>query len=197
MSGSTCALIDLENLDSMAGELRWEDDRPLRYVGNGYPPFFDLETLAELIRERFAPVETIKAFAHLNRFTGYEPVMKRAGVVPVDVPSVRQSKNAADIAMAFEAARCVYTCPSVSRLVIASHDSDFRPVAFALKAIGRRTVGLGFEEGNWCEEWVGACDEFVWIPQPEGWGHYDEPPDEEVELVWPGGYGYGRRGNNY
>ena len=136
-------------------------------------------------------MQTIKAFAHLNRFTCYEPVMARAGVVPVDVPSIWSGKNAADIAMAYDAAECVHTLPGVSTLLIASHDSDFRPVVFSLKKAGKRAVGLGFEEGNCCDEWVEACREFVKVPCPDDWGdRFDSPPDEEGVFCAPDGRYY-------
>lgn len=202
MQGPTIALIDLENLDQAAGDIRHGRRKPPRWVGNPHPPFFDLEALAGLIRERFSPVRAIRAFAHLNRFTCYEPVMAQAGIIPVDVPSIWSGKNAADIAMAYHAAELVHAAPEVDTYVIASHDSDFRPVAAALKKAGKRVVGLGLEDGNCCDEWVEACDEFVRVPRPDDWdadiGRCPDDWDDEDDDDEYGGYGsYGPRLRRY
>lgn len=126
------------------------------------PAQFDLQPGLDRLLER-GKVVFRKAYADWHRFAPARAHLHDKGVELVDVPpSTRAGKNAADIRLVIDALELAYQRDHVDAFAIASGDSDFCPLAYKLREIGRTVIGLSVREST-SPLFVKACDEFVYL----------------------------------
>ena len=77
-------------------------------------------------------------------------------------PSTRAGKNGADVRLVIDALELAYLREHIDTFVIASGDSDFCPLAYKLREVGRTVIGMGVREAT-SPLFVKACDEFIYL----------------------------------
>lgn len=141
------------------------------------PETFDLQPMLDRLLERGRVVYR-RAYADWSRFGGARPNLHEKGVELIDVPpSTRTGKNGADIRLVIDALELAYQREHVDAFAIASGDSDFCPLAYKLREIGRTVIGLAVREAT-SPLFVKACDEFVYFAPPK-------PRQEKAEKKAP------------
>lgn len=126
------------------------------------PESFDLQPALDRLLGR-GKVVFRRAYADWSRFGPARPHLHDHGVELIDVPpSTRAGKNAADIRLVIDALELAYQRGHVDAFAIASGDSDFCPLAYKLREIGRTVIGLAVKEAS-SPLFVKACDEFVYF----------------------------------
>jgi uncharacterized LabA/DUF88 family protein len=126
------------------------------------PESFDLQPALDRLIGR-GKVVFRRAYADWSRFGAARPHLHDHGVELIDVPpSTRAGKNAADIRLVIDALELAYQRGHVDAFAIASGDSDFCPLAYKLREIGRTVIGLAVREAS-SPLFVKACDEFVYF----------------------------------
>lgn len=147
------------------------------------PETFDLQQPLDKLLER-GKVVFRRAYADWSRFGPARPGLHDKGVELIDVPpSTRAGKNAADIRLVIDALELAYQREHVDAFCIASGDSDFCPLAYKLREIGRTVIGLGIKEAT-SPLFVKACDEFLYLGPPKG-KKKDEKPKEKAKEEKP------------
>ncbi len=104
-----------------------------------------------------------RAYCDWSRFTPATRNLHEHGVELIDVPpSTRAGKNGADVRLVIDALELAYLREHIDTFVIASGDSDFCPLAYKLREIGRTVIGMGVREAT-SPLFVKACDEFLYL----------------------------------
>src|SRR5512136_3028371 len=104
-----------------------------------------------------------RAYCDWTRFAPATKNLHERGVELIDVPpSTRAGKNAADVRLVIDALELAYLREHIDTFVIASGDSDFCPLAYKLREIGRTVIGMGVKEAT-SPLFVKACDEFIYL----------------------------------
>ena len=78
-----------------------------------------------------------------------------------------QKKNAADIQLAIEAIDLAHLRPALQVFVIVSGDGGFSALAKKLHEYGKTVIGCAYRSAA-NRTFRAVCDEFIWIPDPEG-----------------------------
>ncbi|HYQ80969.1 MAG TPA: NYN domain-containing protein, partial [Anaeromyxobacteraceae bacterium] len=126
---------------------------------------FDIQPALDVLLEK-GKVVFRRAYCDWSRFPGATRNLHERGVELIDVPpSTRAGKNAADVRLVIDALELAYRREHIDTFVIASGDSDFCPLAYKLREIGRTVIGMGVREAT-SPLFVKACDEFVYL-KPE------------------------------
>ena len=100
-----------------------------------------------------------RAYCDWRRFPGATQNLHEHGVELLDVPpSTRAGKNGADVRLVIDALELAYLRQHIDTFVIASGDSDFCPLAYKLREMGRTVIGLGVREAT-SPLFVKACDD--------------------------------------
>lgn len=125
--------------------------------------FFDFEvtSLMEYLQSR-GPAVVKRAYGDWSRFSRYRDELMNNSIDLIQIYSVRQGKNRADIRMAIDALEISMTRPQISTYVIVSGDSDFGPLVAKLREYGRYTLGIG-PRSITHHLLVKSCDEFVYL----------------------------------
>ncbi len=125
--------------------------------------FFDFEitSLLEYLQTR-GPVVVKRAYADWSRFSRYREELMKNSIDLIQIYSVRQGKNRADIRMAIDAFETALTRSQISTFVIVSGDSDFGPLVSKLREYGRYTIGVGPRSIS-PDLLVRSCDEFIYL----------------------------------
>jgi uncharacterized LabA/DUF88 family protein len=124
---------------------------------------FDLAPALDLLLDK-GKVLFRRAYCDWSRFTPATRNLHEHGVELIDVPpSTRSGKNGADVRLVIDALELAYLREHIDTFVIASGDSDFCPLAYKLREIGRTVIGLGVREAT-SPLFVKACDEFIYLP---------------------------------
>lgn len=125
--------------------------------------FFDFEitSLLEYLQTR-GPVVVKRAYADWSRFSRYREELMKNSIDLIQIYSVRQGKNRADIRMAIDAFETALTRSQISTYVIVSGDSDFGPLVSKLREYGRYTIGVGPRSIS-PDLLVRSCDEFIYL----------------------------------
>ncbi len=104
-----------------------------------------------------------RAYCDWSRFTPATRNLHEHGVELIDVPpSTASGKNGADVRLVIDALELAYLREHIDTFVIASGDSDFCPLAYKLREIGRTVIGMGVREAT-SPLFVKACDEFLYL----------------------------------
>jgi uncharacterized LabA/DUF88 family protein len=104
-----------------------------------------------------------RAYCDWSRFQPATRNLHEHGVELLDVPpSTRAGKNGADVRLVIDALELAYLRGHIDTFVIASGDSDFCPLAYKLREIGRIVIGMGVKEAT-SPLFVKACDEYVYL----------------------------------
>ncbi|HET6921855.1 MAG TPA: NYN domain-containing protein [Anaeromyxobacteraceae bacterium] len=123
---------------------------------------FDVQPALDVLLEK-GKVLFRRAYCDWSRFPGATRNLHERGVELIDVPpSTRAGKNAADVRLVIDALELAYLREHIDTFVIASGDSDFCPLAYKLREIGRTVIGMGMREAT-SPLFVKACDEFVYL----------------------------------
>jgi len=136
------------------------------------PESFDLQPALDTLLEK-GKVVFRRAYADWTRFAPATRRLHDKGVELVDVPPSNQAgKNGADVRLVIDALELCYLREHIDTFVIASGDSDFCPLAYKLREIGRTVIGK-------------ACDEFIYLraggqKRREAGGKEKERPKEKV-----------------
>ncbi len=125
--------------------------------------FFDFEitSLLEYLQTR-GPVVVKRAYADWSRFSRYREELMKNSIDLIQIYSVRQGKNRADIRMAIDAFEIALTRAQINTYVIVSGDSDFGPLVTKLREYGRYTIGVGPRSIS-PDLLVRSCDEFIFL----------------------------------
>jgi uncharacterized LabA/DUF88 family protein len=125
--------------------------------------FFDFEvtSLIESIQTR-GPAVVKRAYGDWSRFSRYRDQLMKNSIDLIQIYSIRQGKNRADIRMAIDAFEIAMTRPQINTYVIVSGDSDFGPLVVKLREYGRYTVGIGPRSIS-PDLLVRSCDEFIYM----------------------------------
>jgi uncharacterized LabA/DUF88 family protein len=120
-----------------------------------------------------------RAYCDWSRFTPATRNLHEHGVELIDVPpSTASGKNGADVRMVIDALELAYLREHIDTFVIASGDSDFCPLAYKLREIGRTVIGMGVREAT-SQLFVKACDEFLYLKAASRRGR--EPSKEKPQ----------------
>ena len=104
-----------------------------------------------------------RAYCDWTRFAPATRNLHEHGVELIDVPpSTRAGKNGADVRLVIDALELAYLREHINTFVVASGDSDFCPLAYKLREIGRTVIGMGVREAT-SQLFVKACDEFIYL----------------------------------
>jgi len=104
-----------------------------------------------------------RAYCDWSRFTPATRNLHEFGVELIDVPpSTRAGKNGADVRLVIDALELAYLREHIDTFVLASGDSDFCPLAYKLREIGRTVIGMAVREST-SPLFVKACDEFIYL----------------------------------
>ncbi len=104
-----------------------------------------------------------RAYCDWTRFAPATRNLHEHGVELIDVPpSTRAGKNGADVRLVIDALELAYLREHIDTFVIASGDSDFCPLAYKLREVGRTVIGMGVREAT-SPLFVKACDEFIYL----------------------------------
>ena len=104
-----------------------------------------------------------RAYCDWTRFAPATRNLHEHGVELIDVPpSTRAGKNCADVRLVIDALELAYLREHINTFVVASGDSDFCPLAYKLREIGRTVIGMGVREAT-SQLFVKACDEFIYL----------------------------------
>ena len=125
--------------------------------------FFDLEItpLIEFLQTR-GPAVVKRAYGDWSRFSRYRDELMNNSIDLIQIYSLRQGKNRADIRMAIDAIEVSMTRPQINTYVIVSGDSDFSPLVAKLREYGRYTLGVG-PRNITHPLLVKSCDEFIYV----------------------------------
>jgi uncharacterized LabA/DUF88 family protein len=125
--------------------------------------FYDFEVtpLMTYLQTR-GPAVVKRAYGDWSRFSRYRDELMNNSIDLIQIYSVRQGKNRADIRMAIDALEISMTRPHISTYVIVSGDSDFSPLVAKLREYGRYTLGIG-PRNITHHLLVKSCDEFVYL----------------------------------
>jgi uncharacterized LabA/DUF88 family protein len=123
---------------------------------------FDVRPMLDGLLER-GKVLFRRAYCDWSRFQPATRNLHEHGVELIDVPpSTRAGKNGADVRLVIDALELAYLRGHIDTFVIASGDSDFCPLAYKLREIGRTVIGMGVKEAT-SPLFVKACDEYVYL----------------------------------
>jgi uncharacterized LabA/DUF88 family protein len=104
-----------------------------------------------------------RAYCDWTRFAPATRNLHEHGVELIDVPpSTRSGKNGADVRLVIDALELAYLRGHIDTFVLASGDSDFCPLAYKLREIGRTVIGMAVREST-SPLFVKACDEFIYL----------------------------------
>jgi uncharacterized LabA/DUF88 family protein len=104
-----------------------------------------------------------RAYCDWTRFASATRNLHEHGFDLIDVPpSTRAGKNGADVRLVIDALELAYLRGHIDTFVIASGDSDFCPLAYKLREIGRTVIGMAVREAT-SPLFVKACDEFLYL----------------------------------
>jgi uncharacterized LabA/DUF88 family protein len=125
-----------------------------------------------------------RGYCDWRRFAAATRNLHEHGFELVDVPSsTRAGKNGADIRLVIDALELAYLREHIDTFVIASGDSDFCPLAYKLREIGRVVIGMGVRDAT-SPLFVKACDEFLYLrPAQRGGRDIDTPKGKEREKT--------------
>jgi uncharacterized protein (TIGR00288 family) len=139
--------------------------------------FFDFEItpLMEYLQTR-GPAVVKRAYGDWSRFSRYREALMSNSLDLIQIYSVRQGKNRADIRMAIEAFEISMTRPQINTFAIVSGDSDFGPLMTKLREYGKYTIGVG-PRSLTPELLVRSCDEFIYLETILG-----EPADAQEQT---------------
>jgi len=120
-----------------------------------------------------------RAYCDWTRFSAATRNLHEHGVELIDVPpSTASGKNGADVRIVIDALELAYLRGHIDTFVIASGDSDFCPLAYKLREIGRIVIGMGVREAT-SPLFVKACDEFLYLKPASRRGR--EPTKEKAQ----------------
>jgi uncharacterized protein (TIGR00288 family) len=123
---------------------------------------FDIQPALDILLEK-GKVLFRRAYCDWSRFGPATKNLHERGVELIDVPpSTRAGKNGADVRLVIDALELAYLREHIDTFVIASGDSDFCPLAYKLREIGRTVIGMGVKEAT-SPLFVKACDEFIYL----------------------------------
>src|SRR6266567_4571828 len=126
------------------------------------PEKFDIQPALDLLLEK-GKVVYRRAYCDWSRFGGAKQNLHDRGVELIEVPpSTRAGKNGADVRLVIDALELAYLREHIDTFVIASGDSDFCPLAYKLREVGRTVIGMGVREAT-SPLFVKACDEFIYL----------------------------------
>jgi uncharacterized LabA/DUF88 family protein len=146
--------------------------------------FFDFEitSLMEYLQAR-GPVVVKRAYADWSRFSRYRDELMKNSIDLIQIYSVRQGKNRADIRMAIDAFETALTRQQINTYVIVSGDSDFGPLVMKLREYGRYTIGVGPRTIS-PDLLVRSCHEFIYLETALGEpAELDEQTSREREAA--------------
>ena len=146
--------------------------------------FFDFEitSLMEYLQTR-GPVVVKRAYADWSRFSRYRDELMKNSIDLIQIYSVRQGKNRADIRMAIDAFETALTRQQINTYVIVSGDSDFGPLVMKLREYGRYTIGVGPRSIS-PDLLVRSCHEFIYLETALGEpAELDEQTSREQEVA--------------
>jgi uncharacterized LabA/DUF88 family protein len=140
---------------------------------------FDVGPMLDGLLER-GKVLFRRAYCDWSRFQPATRNLHEHGVELLDVPpSTRAGKNGADVRLVIDALELAYLREHIDTFVIASGDSDFCPLAYKLREIGRTVIGMGVKEAT-SPLFVKACDEFIYLKAGGGQRRAREPGRERA-----------------
>ncbi|MGL4651058.1 MAG: NYN domain-containing protein, partial [Caldilineaceae bacterium] len=122
---------------------------------------FELSPLMDFLQSR-GPVVIKRVYGDWSRFSRYRDDLMNNAVDLVQIYSVRQGKNRADIRLALDAMETAINREQIRTFVIVSGDSDFGPLVAKLREYGRYTLGIGPRDVTH-PLLIKACDEFVYL----------------------------------
>lgn len=123
---------------------------------------FDVQPALDLLLDK-GKVLFRRAYCDWSRFPEATRNLHERGVELIDVPpSTRAGKNGADVRLVIDALELAYLREHIDTFAIASGDSDFCPLAYKLREMGRTVIGMGMREAT-SPLFVKACDEFVYL----------------------------------
>jgi uncharacterized LabA/DUF88 family protein len=89
---------------------------------------------------------------------GWEAVLYKHAITPVQQFALTQGKNASDIALVIDAMDVLYR-EAVDTFCIVSSDCDFTPLAVRLRSAGKSVIGLG--SSTTCQSFIDSCTSFI------------------------------------
>jgi uncharacterized LabA/DUF88 family protein len=123
---------------------------------------FDIAPALDILLDK-GKVLFRRAYCDWSRFTPATRNLHENGVELIDVPpSTRSGKNGADVRLVIDALELAYRREHINTFVLASGDSDFCPLAYKLREIGRTVIGMAVREAT-SQLFVKACDEFIYL----------------------------------
>lgn len=143
---------------------------------------FEITALMEYLKTR-GPAVVKRAYGDWSRFSRYRDELMDNSIDLIQIYSVRQGKNRADIRMAIDAFEIAVTRSQINTYVIISGDSDFGPLVTKLREYGKYTLGIG-PRNITHHLLVRSFDEFVYLETALGeTAEEDEQSSSDRELA--------------
>ncbi|WP_419769264.1 MAG: NYN domain-containing protein [Candidatus Marinarcus sp.] len=95
-----------------------------------------------------------------KRLQGWEDVLHKYNIKPIQQFAYTKGKNASDIAMVIDIMDLLYT-KDLGALALVTSDSDFTPVVSRILSNGLTVYGYGEEKTP--ESFVNACSQFIYV----------------------------------
>lgn len=147
--------------------------------------FVDIENFCGYCGDLAAPIDLKPVLSHLSQRVGRICLKRSFGdisILPryfspfeirrmlqvnqvehIDIPHRPSSfsKNSADIRLVVEAVAMIHQRPDITHLVVFSNDRDFIPLFNHAREHGKTVIGCGPARGRVVDEYVNACDVFL------------------------------------
>jgi hypothetical protein len=122
-------------------------------------PLVDVQAVVDLAAS-LGPIVINRAYCNWQFFGRYRDALLQNAMELLQLfPPGAAGKNGADIRLALDAVEDIGRFPHIATVVIVAGDSDFMPVAYKIKAAGRRLVGVGTRKST-NRHWAKSCHEF-------------------------------------
>lgn len=142
------------------------------------PDEFDIAPALDALLDK-GKVLFRRGYCDWRRFAPATRNLHEHGFELIDVPSsTRAGKNGADVRLVIDALELAYLRAHIDTFVIASGDSDFCPLAYKLREMGRTVIGMGVREAT-SPLFVKACDEFMYLRPAQRSGRAAAAPKED------------------
>ena len=91
---------------------------------------------------------------------GWEKVLQKYNIQPIQQFDYTKGKNATDIAMTIDSMDLLYT-KSLQGVALVTSDSDFTPIATRIMSDGLTVYGYG--ESKTLDAFINACSQFIYV----------------------------------
>ena len=120
---------------------------------------FDIGLVLRHVEQSSRPIVR-RAYADWFKLRTYRDAFLRHGFDQVQTTYINRSKNSLDMQMCVDAMECTLLNDAIRRVYLVTADSDFSPLARAVRRQGRLVIGIGWRDKT-NAVFRAHCDDFV------------------------------------